>query len=91
MNSGTREREKAHRLATAQAKMMDCWSCGVYGCSPCHYPTHRGMGSSKAGWDRSEWVPLCAHCHDVLDRRHGVSPAADYARDLLIRRIESRR
>ena len=54
----------------------DCLVCGDFPSERCHYPTHRGMGGGKAGWEPGEWVPLCRWCHDALDGRHGVSEAA---------------
>ena len=68
MNSRTAAREAAHRKATLLAAECRCLSCHAPAPSmPCHYPTHRGMGSGKAGWDPSEWVPLCYQEHLILD------------------------
>jgi hypothetical protein len=62
-----------HKEATAAAAEMECLLCGDSPCEPCHYPTHRGMGGAKAGWDEDEWVPMCRFHHDALDKRNGVS------------------
>lgn len=88
MNSGKAERDKAHREATRKASVMHCRVCGIVPCEPCHWPRHRGLGGGHAGWGDEEWVPLCRRHHDVLDRRHGVSAAADFERELVIRHIE---
>jgi len=77
MNSGRKQREVAHRRATALAAGMPCLSCGRPAPSlPAHWPRHRGMGGGNAGWDIGEWVPLCYDCHEVLDHRNGASEAA---------------
>jgi hypothetical protein len=34
------------------------------------------MGSGNAGWEPTEWVPLCFNCHEALDGRLGVSKTA---------------
>lgn len=60
-----------HKQATELAKKLSCVGCLTRPCEPCHYPTHRGMGGAKAGWEIDEWVPLCRHHHDILDRRSG--------------------
>lgn len=74
MNSGTAAREAAHRDATRIASEERCLSCRRHAPSlPAHYPRHRGMGSGHAGWDVSEWVPLCWYCHEVLDARAGTA------------------
>jgi hypothetical protein len=53
-------------------------------------PRHRGMGGGKAGWDRNEWIPLCADCHDLCDRRAGVSEKVDVARGFALQTIQRR-
>lgn len=68
------EREASHREASRLAAECRCLACHRAAPSePCHWPTHRGMGGGKAGWDVTEWVPLCRRCHDILDDRAGVS------------------
>lgn len=77
MNSRKRERDRAHRKATKLASGMRSLVCGVYGCEPAHFAIvggeprsgHRGMGSGKAGWDPSEWVPLLHREHMILDKQ----------------------
>ena len=70
MNSGKEEREAAHKAASHLAAEERCLVCHRDAPSePAHWPTHRGMGGGKAGWDTSEWVPLCRRCHDILDMR----------------------
>lgn len=89
MNSGRREQEKAHREATKKAAEMRCRVCGLSPCEPCHYPRHRGSGGRfENEWAQELWVPLCHQHHMVLDRQHGVSPAAEFERSLVVRRIE---
>jgi hypothetical protein len=68
-----------HTEATKAAAQEDCLSCYAPAPSePAHYPKHRGMGGASAGWEPTEWVPLCRRCHDRLDRRNGVSAVAIY-------------
>lgn len=62
-----------HSEATRIARQSSCLVCGDVPCEPCHYPTHRGMGGAKAGWEPTEWVALCRRHHDCLDGRNGVS------------------
>ncbi len=77
MNSRTREREKAHRKATAMASEMRSLVCGLYGCEPAHFALvdgeprsgHRGMHAGKAGWKPTEWVPLLHREHMILDKQ----------------------
>jgi len=77
VNSKRRQREAAHRRATALAGGSPCLSCGRPAPSlPAHYPRHRGMGGGHAGWDFEEWLPLCFNCHEALDGRNGLSEEA---------------
>jgi len=82
-----RKVDPAHRAATLLVAASDCLLCEHPGCVPAHYPRHRGMGGAGAGWERTEWVPLCAQCHDILDARNGASMAycqdTETARDRL--------
>jgi len=64
-----------HQKATLLARESACLVCGTTPSEPCH-TTHRGMGGAKAGWEVSEWVPLCRKHHDELDARNGVSALA---------------
>lgn len=91
MNSGKAERERAHRLATQSAQGARCEVCGAFGCVPAHYPTHRGMGGGKAGWEPDEWIPLCVHHHDLIDKRLGVSARIEAERLAAILVIEAER
>ena len=85
MNSGTAEKEKAHKLATQLASECKCLACGHPAPSlPAHWPRHRGLGGGHAGWSYLEWVPLCFNCHEILDRRAGVSYAVDLQRSNII-------
>lgn len=68
-----------HKEATAAAREMECLVCGRFS-EPCHYPTHRGMGSAKAGWEMWEWVPMCRTHHDILDGRGG--PRSHYMQNI---------
>lgn len=70
MNSKKKREAPLHKEATRLASESRCLACHRDPPSePCHYPTHRGIGGGKAGWDLIEWVPLCSRCHDILDRR----------------------
>jgi hypothetical protein len=84
VNSGAAEREKAHRLATAQAREARCLLCFSHGAVPAHYPKHRGMGGGKAGWGPKEWIPLCVEHHDLIDGRLGVSEKIERRRQLIL-------
>lgn len=79
-----------HREATKLAAASDCLLCGRTGCAPCHWPKHRGMGGANAGWERTEWVPLCPFHHDLIDRRLGVSAAVEARRIAALRLLEQR-
>ena len=79
-----------HREATQKARWMDCRVCGTTPCEPCHWPTHRGMGGAKAGWDEHEWVPLCRTHHDMLDGRNGSSPYACWMREVVVQTLKDR-
>ena len=83
-NSGAAAKEKAHRVATAQARESRCLICKSLGCVPAHYPTHRGMGGGKAGWKPKEWVPLCVEHHDLIDGRLGVSAKVESRRNIVL-------
>ena len=72
MNTAKRDRDKAHREATALAAESKCLCCGTTPCEPCHLK-HRGMGGGNAGWEIEEWWPGCRVCHDKFDARNGVS------------------
>ena len=76
MNSGKEEKDKQHKRATRIASEERCLACSKDPPSePCHI-IHRGMGGGKAGWDTSEWCPLCRKCHDRFDARNGASAHA---------------
>lgn len=85
-----KQARRLHREATKLAAGSDCLLCGHPGCVPAHYPTHRGMGGAKAGWERTEWVPLCTPCHDLIDRRLGVSAAIEGRRTAALQLLEQR-
>lgn len=88
MNSGKAEQDRQHRAATLLASERRCLSCKAEPPSmPCHFPKHRGMGSGKAGWDPSEWIPLCFVCHEILDRRQQLNDFAKCAE--VVRNIKS--
>jgi hypothetical protein len=91
VNSRRRELDKAHRIATRQAAESPCLVCGLYPSVPAHYPTHRGFGSGKAGWERHEWIPLCRYHHDLIDRRLGVSAGVEQERRIALAIVERRR
>lgn len=69
----------------------DCLGCCTTPCEPAHFPTHRGMGGAKAGWEPWEWVPLCRKCHDALDRRNGVSERCQLDTHFVVEMIGMRR
>ncbi len=73
-----------HEEMTALCRDENCLVCGRYGCEPCHWPKHRGMGGRNAGWSVEEIVPLCRLCHDRLDRRNGVSREESFKSDLVL-------
>ena len=76
MNSGKADKDKQHKQATRLASEQRCLACHKDAPSePCHI-IHCGMGGGKAGWDPSEWVPLCRKCHDKFDARNGTSLTA---------------
>jgi hypothetical protein len=86
--SPRRKVDPLHRLATRIAAESDCLLCEHPGCVPAHWPRHRGSGGAKAGWERREWLPLCAPCHDLVDRRLGVSTAIEERRTVALLRLE---
>ena len=90
MNSRTRKLVPQHREATRIAAESRCLICDAYGCEPAHFPTHRGMAGGKAGWSREEWVPLDRDCHDLIDRRLGVSAAIEERRIMALLMLEER-
>jgi hypothetical protein len=90
MNSRARKQAPAHREATKLAAESDCLICGVFGCVPAHFPRHRGLGGGHAGWDRTEYVPLCTPCHDLIDRRLGASAAIEERRIVALLRLEGK-
>lgn len=49
------------------------------------------MGGAKAGWEPTEWVPLCRRCHERLDRRNGVGSTERYLSDVTRALIEQAR
>jgi len=83
MNSRKAEQDRLHRIATREARGMDCLICGRPGCSPCHWPTHRGY-VGKVGWEDGSWVALCRVHHDLVDGRAGVSKHIEAQRRLAI-------
>ena len=92
VNSRRAEQERQHKLATAKAREMTCLVCGMYGCSPCHWPRHRGSGGRfENEWADEVWVPLCDHHHSLVDGRLGVSLAVEMQRRIAIQAIERRR
>ena len=91
LNSRRAEQERLHRIATREARELRCLVCGQYGCEPCHFPKHRGMGGYNAGWEAHEWVGLCRSCHDLVDGRRGVSSVVERQRRIAIASIERRR
>lgn len=71
------EQDRLHTKATIECRDHICVLCQRTPCEPAHWKPgrsgHRGMGSGKAGWGPEEWIPLCRHCHDLIDGRLGVS------------------
>jgi hypothetical protein len=49
------------------------------------------MGGGKAGWEPDEWIPLCVHHHDLIDKRLGVSARIEAERLAAILVIEAER
>jgi len=89
VNSRKRDRDKAHREATALAAESKCLCCGTTPCEPCHWPVHRGSGGRfENEWDVDHWVPLCRLCHNRLDARNGVS-AYEQEKTRIVRYIVS--
>lgn len=89
-NSGHEEREAAHKAASLLAADERCLACHQRAPSePCHWPTHRGMGGGKAGWDVDEWVPLCRRCHDILDGRAGVASRFEKEKQTIVFLIQN--
>ena len=89
MNSGKRDRDKAHREATALAAESKCLACGTTPSEPCHWPVNRGSGGRfENEWDPSVWVPLCRKHHSELDKRNGVS-AYEQEKTRIVRYIVS--
>ena len=80
-----------HAEATRLAAESKCVLCHDTPCEPCHWPTHRGMGGAKAGWERREWVPLCRYHHTLIDKTQGVSKAKEFERSLAIQIIREER
>jgi len=85
-----RKVDPLHREATKLAAESDCLLCGHPGCVPAHWPRHRGMGGANAGWERTEWVPLCREHHDLVDGRLGVSDAVEVRRGMALLSLERR-
>ena len=85
-----RKVDPLHRAATLLAAESDCLLCEYPGCVPAHWPTHRGIGGANAGWERTEWLPLCTPCHDLIDRRLGVSVAVEERRIVALLRLEDK-
>ena len=93
MNSRTRSQQEAHKEATRITSESHCLVCGAYGCEPAHFAVidgeprsgHRGMGGGKSSWQWGSWIPLCptwsvGQCHDLIDRRLGVSERVEKRR-----------
>jgi len=89
-NSRKAERDRAHRVATRAARCARCLVCGRDGCIPAHWPKHRGLGGGGAGWEPREWIPLCVHHHDLIDKRLGVSVGIETERLAAIAVIEDK-
>lgn len=67
-----------HEEATASARRQSCCVCGGIPSEPAHFPRHRGMHAGHAGWEETEWVPMCRLHHDALDKRNGISEGCAY-------------
>jgi len=85
-----RKVDPLHRAATLLAAESDCLLCERPGCEPAHWPTHRGMGGGKVGWERTAWVPLDHNRHDLIDRRLGVSTAIEERRTVALLRLKEK-
>jgi len=56
---------------SAEEVPVDCWACGV----PSRCERHHIEPQQFGGKDSPEnTVPLCAVCHDILDRYHWQAP-----------------
>jgi|WetSurMetagenome_2_1015567.scaffolds.fasta_scaffold431227_1 hypothetical protein len=103
MNSRTKAQQADHAEATAFCAKANCLVCGAHGCVPAHIAIvdgevrsgHRGMGGGKSDWQWGSWVPLCAtwsvhQCHDLVDRRLGVSERIEEKRQAALAKLVER-